>query len=509
MPSPGTMGPEASGALDLATRLVVFGRGGFDLALIALPSPAEEDAFADALGRRLAGRGIALATLSADDLEPDPLAALRGLGAVEALLLKGLHAGHAALARRLNVQRDRLVGTCPVPWVVVGHPEGIRTLADAAPDFVDFASLHVGLDGRSPHLGPRPGAEPRLSTADIPFTGDPVRDRLWLSGRWDELAVRLRDDLARDPEDVQALRLLAELENARGRPDEARRLLDRALRLAERAGDERTRALCLGQLAGILAIRGELDEALRIRRDEELPVYEKLGDARSRAITLGSLADIHRVRGEVDEAERLLREEVLPVLERLGDTRSRAVALGGLANLHLLRGEVDEAERLLREEVLPVFERLGDVRECAWVRSRLAAIHLVRGEVGEAERLLREEVLPVFERLGDVRGRAVAIGMLADIRLLRGELDEALRIRREEELPAYEKLGDRRGAWIARMNLALTLDLRGRPEDAPEVARLLRQARDAAAAHGFPRDRRHAEELMRLLGVGPGEGGES
>ena len=64
-----------------------------------------------------------------------------------------------------------------------------------------------------------------------------------------------------------------------------------------------------------------MDEALRIRREEELPVYERLGDVRERAVTLGKIADILQARGELDEALRIRREEELPVYERLGDVR--------------------------------------------------------------------------------------------------------------------------------------------------------------------------------------------
>jgi hypothetical protein len=38
-------------------------------------------------------------------------------------------------------------------------------------------------------------------------------------------------------------------------------------------------------IADVPEVRGELDEALRIRREEELPVFECLGDVRERAMT--------------------------------------------------------------------------------------------------------------------------------------------------------------------------------------------------------------------------------
>ena len=100
----------------------------------------------------------------------------------------------------------------------------------------------------------------------------------------------------------------------------------------------------MGQIATILFRRGELDESLRIRRDEQLPVYERLGDVRSRAVTMGRIADILFLRGELDEALRIRREEELPIYQRLGDVYG---LIAGRANLGLLliqRGRAEDAE---------------------------------------------------------------------------------------------------------------------------------------------------------------------
>ena len=88
---------------------------------------------------------------------------------------------------------------------------------------------------------------------------------------------------------------------ARDGPDTALARLKDAVVLFDEAGDERSRAVTMGQIADILVQRGETDEALRIRREEELPVYERLGDVRSRAVTMGKIADI-LVQRETDEA---------------------------------------------------------------------------------------------------------------------------------------------------------------------------------------------------------------
>jgi tetratricopeptide (TPR) repeat protein len=245
--------------------------------------------------------------------------------------------------------------------------------------------------------------------------------------------------------------------------------------LARAADDDRDRALALGKIADVLGARGELDEALRIRRDEELPVYDRLGDVQSRAITLGQIADVLFVRGELDEALRIRREEQLPVFDRFGEVRERAITLGKIADVLFARGELDEALRIHREEVLPVFHRLGDVRACAIMLAKIADVLESRGELDEALRIRREEVLPVFDRLGDVHSRAAALGKIADVLFARGEQNEALRIRREEALPAFDRLGDVRERAITLGKIADMLFVRG------ELDQALRMWREALA----------------------------
>ena len=68
----------------------------------------------------------------------------------------------------------------------------------------------------------------------------------------------------------------------------------------------RARAVTMGKIADILQARGQLDEALQIRNEEQLPVYERLGDVRC-APTMGKIADILQDRGQLDEALKLLQ----------------------------------------------------------------------------------------------------------------------------------------------------------------------------------------------------------
>ncbi|MBK9648363.1 MAG: tetratricopeptide repeat protein [Deltaproteobacteria bacterium] len=162
---------------------------------------------------------------------------------------------------------------------------------------------------------------------------------------------------------AEGLGLRGLLLKAQGQPDEALLAFQEAGRAFGALGLARDQAITISQIADVLQARGQLDEALRIFREEVLPVFERLGDVHAKAITLGKIADVLQARGQLDEALRILREEELPVFERLGDVRAKAVTLGKIADVLQARGQLDEANRIRREEVLPVFERLGDVRE--------------------------------------------------------------------------------------------------------------------------------------------------
>ncbi len=266
---------------------------------------------------------------------------------------------------------------------------------------------------------------------------------------------------------------IADILQSRGDLEEALRIRrEEQMPMYERLGDARSRAITQGKIADILQSRGDLKEALRIHHDEMLPVFERLGDVKGRAVTQGKIADILQSRGDLEEALRIRRDEILPVVDRLGDVKGRAVTQGQIADILQSRGDLEEALRIHRDEILPVVERLGDAKGRAVTQGKIADILQVRGDLEEAWRIHREEELPVYERLGDVRSRAITQGKIADILQSRGDLEEALRIRREEELPVYERLGNLRERAITQGKIADILQSRG---DLKEPLRIRRE----------------------------------
>jgi hypothetical protein len=207
----------------------------------------------------------------------------------------------------------------------------------------------------------------------------------------------------------------AEATLARDGAERALERLHQAVAVFEEVDDVRERAVTLGQIADILQQRGQTDEALRIRREEELPVYERLNDVRSRAVTMGKIADILQQRGQTDEALRIRYEEELPVYERLNDVPSRAVTMGQIADILQQRGQTDEALRIHLEERLPVAQRMHDLASLAHIRFCCAQIRLQQSgwQSAAAQTIVDElaESFALFSKLQRVDGVA-AVGWL-------------------------------------------------------------------------------------------------
>src|SRR5258708_37051363 len=108
----------------------------------------------------------------------------------------------------------------------------------------------------------------------------------------------------------------------RGQPELAVTHLTNVVTIFEKLGDVRELAITKGKIADILYARGDLDAALKIRTEEELPTYEKLGDRRRVAVAKGKIADILEARGDLDAALKHKTEDLLPPFAKLDDVRA-------------------------------------------------------------------------------------------------------------------------------------------------------------------------------------------
>jgi tetratricopeptide (TPR) repeat protein len=186
----------------------------------------------------------------------------------------------------------------------------------------------------------------RVTPMEVDFASQCGPFPTWASAF--ERAVAHAED---DGERAWFLFQLGHLRLRSGRPDEAMEAAVESGRLAEKSRDEKCAAEAIALRADIFQARGQLDEALRVRKEEELPVYERLGDVLARANTLDRVANILQALGQFDEALRIRKEEVLPVYERLDDVPSILAAKTNLAIMLLRRAsgtDRPEAADLLR-----------------------------------------------------------------------------------------------------------------------------------------------------------------
>lgn len=157
---------------------------------------------------------------------------------------------------------------------------------------------------------------------------------------------------------------LGSMWQARGRPDEARRLFERAL---DTAGQGRGAALAtLGDLhvglASVLVEQGELDAAA-----EHLTTATSLGESASlpenRFRWCAVSSDVHRAHGELDAAVDLLdRAEELRLPGYYPDVRPIPAAR---ARLHLEQGRLDDARAWARDVAVAEVEHPGHLDEYA------------------------------------------------------------------------------------------------------------------------------------------------
>lgn len=128
-------------------------------------------------------------------------------------------------------------------------------------------------------------------------------------GAWQSLCERLLVDITDPAIQSNVLFTLAAVASQAGDPDASLIAATRKQQVDRDRGADREAALAAGLAADVLQARGELDEALRIRREEELPVYEKLGDQRSLLVGRANFALLllrRRVDSDLDEAQSLL-----------------------------------------------------------------------------------------------------------------------------------------------------------------------------------------------------------
>ena len=227
----------------------------------------------------------------------------------------------------------------------------------------------------------------------------------------------------------------------------------------------------LDELAVLYAYLGEVQEALRIRQERQLPLVLATGNRNDVAVVKWAIANHWISLGQMAKGVALLRTEVLPVLREIGELRSCALIIRIIAHAADDNDNGDAALRSLREEVLPFFQKSGEQHEIARTLTVIAVRLTDRGELDSAFDLLQDQALPVFVTLDDRRSIAHTRLNMAVILQRRGEYAEALRLYQQQVLPMLFDLGLEKMIVEAHINIGVIFLKQDRFEDALTLLR--------------------------------------
>ena len=158
---------------------------------------------------------------------------------------------------------------------------------------------------------------------------------------------------------VDRARLTADLAitaHRQGDAERAGRLADRALALAERAGDDAALTYA-GTVAGLLAVGRDDLASARVQLSASLERASRLGDPAARAAAANGLARVERLAGDLDRAAALLGE-ALDLCVAIGDRHREAALRDQIAQVWHAQGRHDEAMAELKRAVA-IFADIG------------------------------------------------------------------------------------------------------------------------------------------------------
>jgi predicted ATPase/DNA-binding CsgD family transcriptional regulator len=247
----------------------------------------------------------------------------------------------------------------------------------------------------------------------------------------------------------------------------AERLLEQALALGQKLGDEAVFACSLSRCGSLALAGGDFARATMLAV-AGLQHARSLGDCWSTAFALHVLGLVERTVGRVTQARELLTES-LALFRALGDRWGTAASLQGLGQLALHEGDYAQAN-VLWEERLTLSRELGNTMAVAHTLDLLSTVARLQGRHEQAAALV-EEALAIRRETGGWERLAWTLHGKGDIALAQGDFATARECYRESLL------------------------LRSRAESRPGIAASLDAFARLAAAQG------QAQRALKLVGA--------
>jgi class 3 adenylate cyclase/tetratricopeptide (TPR) repeat protein len=213
--------------------------------------------------------------------------------------------------------------------------------------------------------------------------------------------------------------------------------IERCLEISERAPNDRLVQLATSNArAGLLAMRGEFDEARELVRLNR-GVWQDLGWEVEEGADSQLRAEIELLAGDSEAAEHELRWGC-EVLGRMGEKGYLSTTAGMLANVLAARARLDEAERFIQLSVESGAP--DDIRTQVEWRVAKAEVLVKRGDVIRANDLA-EQAVEFADRSDELNLRGDARMVLARVLMAASRLDGAHRMA-SEAVELYERKGN-------------------------------------------------------------------
>lgn len=226
-----------------------------------------------------------------------------------------------------------------------------------------------------------------------------VEGQMWRAAALAELgdledARRMLEDIVPLAEDAgdpmvlsRALNTLAMIYSEAGQYDKERKYVEHALTVAEQMGDPARLAFMNNRLGWHLVMVGQWHEG-RTYLEQSLAISRTLGWTATLSWTLTALGILASARGEEETAD-VYFDEAIRLSERSPrDPTALALALWALAERYLGHGRVADALRVFTEHVLPATSDWNYMV----ILPPMAAAHLESGDTEQAETLARHAI---------------------------------------------------------------------------------------------------------------------
>ena len=238
-----------------------------------------------------------------------------------------------------------------------------------------------------------------------------------LSGQFRDARLQLSDWVGRQPHDVRAQVLLADVERRLGDATTARERLIRVLDEGESDANDSFRGDALNVLARADAQRRDL-AAAELDYSRLLDYAERHADMKLKSAALTGLGFVESRQMNYGAAEGFYAG-ARAIREKLGDRLNLARQDANEGVLELNRGRAQSALAQLRA-ALVIFEQAGMRQEQAMVMFDMAEANAQLGKLAD-QRAMNSAALSIYEALGDQYGQARTHARLAEGWLLAGE----------------------------------------------------------------------------------------